>query len=83
LSFVKLTSTQSLPQSLEKLRGLISDAIIRVDAAVSQGTWEDFQNRLDICRVTHGEHIQCLYVTFHSFSLHVPSYFIVVTVPVN
>jgi hypothetical protein len=47
-----------MSQSLQELRGRISDATAQVDAAMRQRTWKESQDRLHICRGTCGAHTE-------------------------
>jgi len=49
---------------------------VRVDAAMLQRTWEEFQCHLNIRRAIHGVHTERIDKTW-ILSLHTPSYFTV------
>jgi len=72
-----------MPQSMLELQSQILELTAQVKVAMLQSTWEEFQYHLDIYCLTHGTHTERLLEKTWSLSLHVPSYFIVVTAPVN
>jgi primosomal protein N'' len=49
-----------MPQSLRELREQISQATDNVDESQLQRTWEGFEHRLDVCRVSIGAYIEYL-----------------------
>ena len=55
-----------LPKTLPELRERIYTAIGNVTQDMLERVWREWEYRLDICRVTRGAHIECIY--FHSSS---------------
>ena len=49
-----------LPQTIEELKQRISDALRNIDASTLHKVWNEFNYRLDVCRVTKGAHIEHL-----------------------
>jgi hypothetical protein len=56
-----------MPQSIRKLRERFSQAIANDDESQLWRTWEEFEYRVDICRVTNGAHIEHLEINFMCF----------------
>ena len=46
------------PTTLEELRGRITNAAALVTPQMLQNTWREVEYRLDVCRATHGAHIE-------------------------
>ena len=49
-----------LPRDLEELKTRIREAAATVTEDMLKRVWEEFDYRLDICRVTRGSHIESL-----------------------
>jgi hypothetical protein len=56
----KISITTTDPQSVRELGERISLAIAKADESQSQRTWEEFEIRLDMCRVSNDEAISPL-----------------------
>jgi hypothetical protein len=46
--------------ALQDLRGRITQAIAQIDENTLEKVWHEFDNRIDMCRVTRGAHIEGL-----------------------
>ncbi|KAJ4434447.1 hypothetical protein ANN_23009 [Periplaneta americana] len=60
-----------LPRDLEELKTRIREAAATVTEDMLKRVWEEFDYRLDICRVTRGSHIEYL----HERAFNTESYF--------
>ena len=49
-----------LPMSLKEFRGRITHALQTITADMLQRVWDEFDYRMDVCRVTQGTHIEGL-----------------------
>jgi len=49
-----------LPMSLKELRDRITHALQTITADILHGVWDEFDYRVDVCRVTQGTHIDGL-----------------------
>ena len=49
-----------LPVSLNELKQRITTAVASVDEDMFRSVWTELDNRVDICRVTKGSHIEHL-----------------------
>ena len=49
-----------LPQNLEELKRRIEEVATTVSEDMLQRVWQEFDYRVDICRVTRGSHIEGL-----------------------
>jgi hypothetical protein len=49
-----------LPMSLKELRDRITHALQTVTAEMLHRVWDEFEYRVDVCRVTQGAHIEVL-----------------------
>jgi hypothetical protein len=50
----------SLPMSLKELRDRITHALQTITADMLHRVWDEFDYRVDVCRVTQGVHIEGL-----------------------
>ena len=59
--FVKeLLYVPSLPKDVDKLKVRKTEAVVAIDNAMLECVWQEFNYRLDVCRVTNGAHIEYL-----------------------
>ncbi|PNF33716.1 hypothetical protein B7P43_G11436 [Cryptotermes secundus] len=49
-----------LPKSLQDLRNRINRAVETITPEMLQRVWQEFDYRIDLCRVTKGAHIEAL-----------------------
>jgi hypothetical protein len=49
-----------MPRDLPELRRKIVEAVVAIDSQMLQRVWQELDYRIDICRVTKGEHIEHL-----------------------
>jgi len=49
-----------LPGDLADLKARILAAVKNIDAPMLTRVWEELDNRIDVCRVTRGAHIEHL-----------------------
>jgi hypothetical protein len=51
-----------MPQSsdFDYLKRRITEAVAAVTCDMLRQVWEEVDYRFDICRITHGAHIECL-----------------------
>lgn len=47
-------------RDLDDLKARIVLAVAHIDRPMMQATWRELANRLDLLRVTHGAHVECL-----------------------
>jgi len=52
-----------LPMSLKELRGRITHTLQTIKADMLHRVWDEFDYRVDVCRVTQGAHIKGLWLT--------------------
>ena len=62
--FVKdSVNVRPLPMSLKELRDRITHALQTITADMLHRVWDEFDYRVDVCRVTQGAHIEGLWLT--------------------
>jgi hypothetical protein len=49
-----------MPRDLPQLRRRIVEAVAAINCQMLQHVWQELDYRIDICRVTKGEHIEHL-----------------------
>jgi hypothetical protein len=49
-----------LPRDLADLKARIIAAVKNIDAPLLTRVWQEFEYRIDVCRVTRGAHIEPL-----------------------
>jgi hypothetical protein len=49
-----------LPMSLKELSDQITHALQTITADMIRRVWDEFDYRVDVCRVTHGAHVEGL-----------------------
>jgi hypothetical protein len=49
-----------MPRDLADLKARIIAALKNIDQPMSTRVWQELQYRIDVCRVTRGEHIERL-----------------------
>jgi len=49
-----------LPRDLANLKIQIIAAVKNIDASILTRVWQELEYRIDVCRVTHGAHVEKL-----------------------
>jgi hypothetical protein len=49
-----------MPRDLPQRRRRIVESVAAIDRQILQSVWQEFDYRIDICRVTNGGHIEHL-----------------------
>ena len=49
-----------LPMSLKEIHGRVTHALQKITADMLHRVWDEFDYRVDVCRVTHGAHVEGL-----------------------
>jgi hypothetical protein len=57
-----------MPQSLPDLQERVSQAIANIDVSQLRRTWKEFDNDVEIGRVTNGEPVEHLKINFTIFN---------------
>jgi len=58
--FVHSIRPTIVPRDLADLKARILAAVINIDAPMLTRVWQELENRIDVCRVTRGAHIEHL-----------------------
>jgi hypothetical protein len=58
----------TLPRDLADLKERIIAAVKNIDAPMLTRVWQELEYRIDVRRVTHGAHIELLYLSKKTFS---------------
>ena len=53
-------SKPPIPRDVDELKARITEAVATIDNAMLGRVWQEFDYRLDVCRVTSGAHIEHL-----------------------
>jgi len=51
---------QTIPRDLADLKARIIEAVKNVDVPMLTRVWQELEYHIDVCRVTHGAHIELL-----------------------
>jgi len=62
-----------IPKTLSELRERINTAIGNVTQDMLGRVWQEWEYRLDICRITRGAHIQCIYGHYETSNIPLPN----------
>ena len=49
-----------MPREVDELKARITEAVTTIDDLMLERVWQEFDYRLDVCRVTNGAHIEHL-----------------------